>query len=170
MTRNLIVFHVFSGPQKLHKIPTGAKFIIAGQKCINKQLITHVTSAFKLCYSQTKTKTFWAMQNNPLPLECINKINKRKNAKQIRTFDFFTLYTKTPHDKLLDILFKVADVLFKEDARDYITINKQGCTSLSSKKGTHHFVFAKSLLKEEAIKFLLGNCCFLYWKYNDSSN
>ena len=30
------------------------------------------------------------MQNNSLPLECINKVNKRKNAKQINTFDFST--------------------------------------------------------------------------------
>ena len=27
------------------------RFIIAGKKCINKQLIKHVTSAFKLCYT-----------------------------------------------------------------------------------------------------------------------
>ena len=37
---------------KMHKIPSGARFIIAGKKCINKQLNKHVTSAFKLCYSQ----------------------------------------------------------------------------------------------------------------------
>ena len=81
---------------KMHKIPSGARFIIAGRKCINKQLSKHVTSAFKLCYSQidayhkktyyfSGAKTFWVIQNNSLPLECINKISKRKNAKQIRT-------------------------------------------------------------------------------------
>ena len=37
---------------KMHKILSGARFIIAGKKCINKQLSKHVTSAFKLCYSQ----------------------------------------------------------------------------------------------------------------------
>ena len=37
---------------KMHIISSGARFIIAGKKCINKQLIKHVTSAFKLCYSQ----------------------------------------------------------------------------------------------------------------------
>ena len=36
----------------MHKIQSGARFIIAGKKCINKQLSKHVTSAFKLCYSQ----------------------------------------------------------------------------------------------------------------------
>ena len=37
---------------KMNKIPSGPRFIIAGKKCINKQLSKHVTSAFKLCYSQ----------------------------------------------------------------------------------------------------------------------
>ena len=95
-------------------------------------------------------------QNNSLPLEYIKKINKRQNAKQIRTFDFSTLYTKIPHDNLLDILYKVFDFMFKGGTSDYIIINKQGYASWSSKKRGHHFVFTKSLLKE-AIKFLLHN-------------
>ena len=155
---------------KMHKTPSGAIFIIAGKKCINKQLSKHVTSAFKLCYSQidayhkktyyfSGAKTFWVIQCNSLLLECIKKINKRKNAKQISTFDFSTLYTKIPHEKLLDILNKVVDFGFKGGTRDYIIINKQGSTSCSSKKRGHHFVFTKSLLKE-AIKFLLHNCFF----------
>ena len=114
----------------MHKIPPGARFIIASEECINKQLRKHVTSAFKLCYSQiyayhkkryyfSGTKTFWVIQNNPLPLECINNINKRKNDKQINTFDFSTLlYTKIPHDKLLDILYKVVDFVFKGGTSD----------------------------------------------------
>ena len=71
---------------KMHKIPSGARFIVAGKKCINKQLSKHATSAFKQCYSKigayhkkhyfSGTKTFWVIQNNTLPLECINKISK----------------------------------------------------------------------------------------------
>ena len=73
---------------KMHEIPSGARFIIAGKKCINKQLSKHVTSAFTLCYSHidayhkktysSGAKTFWVIQNNSLPLECIKKISKRK--------------------------------------------------------------------------------------------
>ena len=62
----------------------------------------HIT---KKTYYFSETKTFWVTQNNSLSLECIYKINKRKNAKQTSTFDFSTLYTKIPHDKLLDILY-----------------------------------------------------------------
>ena len=58
-------------------------------------------------------KTFWVIQNNSLPLECINKINKRKNAQKISTFNLSTLYTKIIHDKLLDVLYKVVDFVFK---------------------------------------------------------
>ena len=129
----------------MHKIKSGARFIIACKKCINKQLSKHVTSAFKLCYSQidayhkktyyfSGAKTFWVIQNNSLPLECINKINKRKNAKQISTFDFSTLCTKIPYDKLLDILYKVVDFLFKRGTRGCMIINKQCCALWSSKK------------------------------------
>ena len=38
----------------MHKIPSGAKFIIAGNKYI-RQLSKHVTSVFKLCYRQICT-------------------------------------------------------------------------------------------------------------------
>ena len=37
---------------KMHKIPSGPWFITVGKKRISKQLSKHVTSAFKLCYSQ----------------------------------------------------------------------------------------------------------------------
>ena len=43
--------------------------------------------------------------------------------------------------------------MFKEGTRDYIVINKQDYASRSYKKGGHHFVFTKSLLKE-VIKFV----------------
>ena len=43
---------------------------------------------------------------------------QKKNTKQISTFDFSTLYKKISHDKLLDILNKVVDFIFKRSTRD----------------------------------------------------
>ena len=94
------------------------------------------------------TKSFWVIQNNSLPLECISKINKRKNVTQISTFDFSKLYTKIPHDKVLDILYEVVDFMFKGSTRDYTVTNKQDCALWSSKKRGYHFVFTKPLLIE----------------------
>ena len=63
-----------------------------------------------------------------LPSFRIYKQNQqKKNAKQISTFDFSTLYTKIPHNKLLDILYEVVDFVFKGGTRDYIIVNQQGC-------------------------------------------
>ena len=113
----------------------------------------------KKTYYFSRTKTLWVVQNNSLPLEYINKISKRKNAKQISTFDFSTLCTKICHDKLLDILYKVVDFVLKGGTRHYIVIIKQSYASSSSKNREHHFVFTKSLLKK-VIKFPLHNYCF----------
>ena len=62
---------IYSLP-KMHKIPSGARVIVAGKNCINKQLSKHVKSAFRLCFSQIDayykktyfggTKTFWVIQ------------------------------------------------------------------------------------------------------------
>ena len=49
-------------------------------------------------------KTFWTIQNNYPVISSINKLNKRKAAKSMSTFDFSTLCTKIPHDKLLYVL------------------------------------------------------------------
>ena len=89
-------------------------------------------------------KTFWVIQNNSLHLECISEISKRKNAKQINTFDFSTLYTKIPHEKLRNILYKVVDFVFKGGTRDYMIINRKGC---------HH----GHLRKEGITPFLLNH-------------
>ena len=115
---------------KMHKIPSGARSILTGKKWINKQLSKHVTLAFKLCCNQidayykkayyfSGAKTFRVIQNKSFPLECIKKINKTKNAEQISTFAFSTLYTKIPHGKLLDILYIVVNFVFKGGTRNY---------------------------------------------------
>ena len=120
---------------------------------------TQIDSYHKNTYYFGGAKTFWVIKNNSLPLECINKIKRRKNAKQISIFNFSTLHTMIPHDNLLDTLYKVVDFVFTRGTRDYIIIKKQGRASWSSKKRGHHFAFTKSLLKE-AITFLLHNCFF----------
>ena len=53
------------------KIPSGARFIIAGKKCIDKQLSKHVTSAFKLLQPKKCTSR-----------KKILKSTKEKNAKK----------------------------------------------------------------------------------------
>ena len=89
------------------KIPSGARFIIAGKKGSDKQLSKPVTSAFKLWFSQrdayhvkiyyfSGAKTFWGIQSKSLVLEWINKINKRRKWKTNKYIQFFfAMYNDT---------------------------------------------------------------------------
>ena len=96
----------------MHKIPSGARFIIACKKCINKQISKHVPSASNYVTAKRRISKKNIILVGPnllgnrkwLPFFRMYKLNKRKTAKQISTFDFSTLYAKIPHDKLLDIL------------------------------------------------------------------
>ena len=101
----------------------------------------HITKKHYFCGA----KTFWVIQNNSLPLECIKKINKKKNAKQISTFDSSTLYTKIPRDKLLDILYKVVDFVFKGD---YMITNKVVHHGHLRKEGITSFLLNHYLKKQ----------------------
>ena len=46
-------------------------------------------------------------------VERIDKINHRKKAVSVRTFDFSTLYTKIPHHLLKGALCEIVDFCFK---------------------------------------------------------
>ena len=83
---------------------------------------------------------FWVIQNNSLLLECINKIDKRKMQNNL-------------HLKIKIINCLICYIKLQTYFVDL------GCTSWSSKKRGHHFIFTKSLL-QKAIKFLLHNCFF----------
>ena len=122
---------------KKHKNPTGKRFIIASKHCSTKQISTAVSNAFKLIYKQVENfhkkakflsnyNKFWVLQNSTPVIDILNKINKKRNAKSISTFDFSTLYTKLPHNKLIKELSAVIDFAFEGGKCKFIEISKQG--------------------------------------------
>ena len=100
---------------KLHKTPIGSRFIVASNTCATKP-ITEVTSRiFKMIFAHIESfhnkslfysnyKKFWVVQNSFPIVEKVDKINLKRNAKNISTFDFSTLYTTLPHDLLIQVL------------------------------------------------------------------
>jgi len=155
---------------KMHKTPTGKRFIIASKQCSTKQISASVSQVFKLIYRQVENfhknakflsnyNQFWVLQNcNPV-LKALNRINKRQNAKSISTFDFSTLYTKLPHDKLLKELSEVIDFVFECGKCNYIVISQHGTAYWSTKKPKSLIAFSKHSLKK-AVKYLVQNSYF----------
>ena len=77
----------------------------------------HIKAKFLANYNK-----FWIIQNSDPVLHSINKINKKNNAKLISTFDFSTLYTKVPHNKLINELSGIIDIVYEAGASKYIKL------------------------------------------------
>ena len=102
---------------KLHKNPIGSRFIIASPKCSIKTLAKDLTKLFKVFFDMvgkyyfkgkcwSGLKHFWVTQNNKEILNCINKLNSKKQAKifllltlllyilKYHTINYFLSYVK----------------------------------------------------------------------------
>ena len=56
----------------------------------------------------------------------MNKVNKRRKATSISTFEFSTLYAKLPQNKFLTVLNSLIDFCLDEGESKYITVNIYG--------------------------------------------
>ena len=153
---------------KMHKNSVKHRFIVASKTCSTKQLSTLASNAFKLIHRQTENfhrlskfdgnyNKFWVIQNADPVLSTLKKINGKKSAKCISCFDFSTLYTNIPHDKLLNKLNILVDFAFKGRNRNNICLNSNGTAYWGHKAKTK--CFTKQSLKA-SINHLITNCYF----------
>ena len=149
-----------SSPCERH--PSGCRFIIASKRCSTKPLSKAVSSAFKLIFNQverfhTKAKffsnynKFWVLKNADPVISILDNINRKKRAKSIATYDFSTLYTKLPHEKLITQLSKVIDLVYKAGDKKYISISANGKAFWSKKQ--EKCVFLKGFLENSHQSF-----------------
>ena len=108
------------GSPKLHKCPIVLRYIISSKRSSLKPLLKDLTSIFKLFQKQIKgfndkrrlwsrVNGFWVIQNSQPLIDRIEKINKCNKARTLMTFDFTTLYTKIPHNLLIEALNEITD-------------------------------------------------------------
>ena len=154
---------------KMPKNPISFCFIIASPVCSIKPLSKDITSAFQLFYEEVERyhtkgkvssgiKTFWTIQNNYPVIFSINKLNKLKVAQSMSTFDFSTLYTTIPHDKLLYVLNEITGFAFKGGTRDYVTVYNLGAF-WSQSKSKNGRSFSLQEIKS-CLEFLINNSFF----------
>ena len=156
---------------KMHKTPSKARYIVAAAKCTNKALAKDITSVLKMFYRQIENynakmhkmsyiKNFWVVKNKDPVIEGLNYLSNKDKAKSIATYDFSTLYTKIPHNKLLSVLNEITDVCFYGCSYSKIWIEKGNagwCNNPKTK--TNKRIMDKAQIKN-AITYLLDNCYF----------
>jgi len=153
---------------KMHKTPSSCRFIIASRHCSTKPLSKSISSVFKLIFNQIENfhknakflnnyNKFWVLQNSDPIIDTLKNINRKRRAKSIATYDFSTLYTKLPHNKLIFQLSKVIDLAYKGGDKKFIRVTENGHAFWSkTKKGVS---FSKAALKI-AVSHLIENCYF----------
>ena len=166
---------------KMHYNPPRARFIIASSSCSTKPLSKVASSIFKKIFCQVRNfhkkstfyknyNRFWVIENSSPIIEKLTRINERKNAKDISTYDFSTLYTKLEHENLIQNLNEIIDFAFKggkkkAEYRKYITVTKYA-TFFTKKKRAGENSFTKQEVKQlvsHLIKetyFEIGNLLF----------
>lgn len=146
----------------MHKYRAGFRFIIASKLCSTKKIKIGVT--YFQTYSQTENfhknakylsnhNKFWVLRTSNLMTKSLNKVNIKKRTKPIATYDFSTLYTKLPYDKLSSSF----DFTFKGN-KSYVRILTNG-KAFRRKEVKGGAGFSKASLKT-AVTFVIEICYF----------
>ena len=153
---------------KMHKTPIKARFIVAAPKCTVKPLSKAITKIFKMFFNKIEAynaksrffsgvNTFWVVQSNKQVTKSLRSLNKYGKARSINTFDFSTLYTKIPHDNLLEVLDSIIDFCFEGTDKKFINVTNWSASFV--KKSSNNMCFTKQKVKN-AVKYLLNHCFF----------
>ena len=103
----------------MHKTPSKQRFIAASYSCSTKTVSSILTKVLKLIYQSHKFycdrihaytgyNCMWIIQNSLEIHEVLHTC--RSKARNLQTYDFSTLYTSIPHDKLKE---KVSSLVIK---------------------------------------------------------
>ena len=148
---------------KMHS-PIKARFIIVSPKSsvnpLSQELhqffdffIDKIESYNDKCTFFSGLNTFWVVQNNKPITDAINKLNERNKANSISNFDFSTLYTKLPHNKLLMVLHHLIEFCFDGGENKFIQINKFGARWI--REVNNNRIFFSKLKIKDAVSYLL---------------
>ena len=166
---------------KMHYSPPRCRFIVASSMCSTKPLSKLASTIYKHIFNQVQTfhrkstfyknyNRFWVIENSFPVIEKLTKLNERKKARNISTYDFSTLYTKLPHDELIENLDEIVDFVFKggnkkkDGNRKYLTVRGSFTYWTKKQHGKDSFTRAQiKLLTSHLIKetyFKIGNLLF----------
>ncbi len=120
---------------KMHKNPTGFRFIIASKQNPLKKTAKTLTKILKVimdthfAYNRkirlyTGINRMWICQNNAEILKEIEKVNNRNGARNVDSFDFSTLYTKINLEDLAEKLKHCIRIAFKGGNNQKITVGR----------------------------------------------
>jgi hypothetical protein len=152
---------------KMHKTPPKQRFIAASNMCTTKPISNIITKCLKLIlaqhrkycntiYHRTKVNMMWIVDNNKDVLNTIDVLNDNKNAKNVNTYDFSTLYTKIQHDDLKAKMKWIIDKAYYNHTKQFIYVpNNPNINATWNKRNNATKISKDKLI--EYIEYLIDN-------------
>ena len=136
---------------KMHKKPySKQRYIAASYACTTKDISAVLTKCLKLIEKQHRIigrqyeknygiNPMWILHNSTSVHKSFATFNLKKEAKDIRTYDFTTLYTSIPHRQLRKELRWVIKEAFNSSKHSFISVYKHNASWTNSPgKDTEH--------------------------------
>ena len=131
------------------------------QKCVKYK--------FDFDFKWKRSSGFWVIDNSVNVHNSLNVINQVRGAKSVNTFDFSTLCTMIPHDKLIERmrLVVLVEMAFKISKKPFLRINKSTATwaaKLPAKTKLMYYTTDHDIFKwlTSKLKVLLDNIIYIY--------
>src|SRR5271170_4379908 len=158
---------------KMHKNPSKQRFIAASHCCTTKPVSALITKCLKLVQqahkiycdrikSYTGFNFMWIIENSMEVQKLMQKSSKNK-PRNIKTYDFSTLYTSIPHDKLKHEIKLLIQKAFSGMNKKYIKVT-QSRAYWSNKKTPHAFTVTCDLLTH-LVEWLIDNTYVIVVKF-----
>ena len=125
---------------------------------IFKVIFHHKRRYFRKAGFFSGIKNFWCVDSNAEITETFDRISHKNNAKSISTFDFSTLYTKIPHDKLIEVLSSIVDSTYNDTTRKYMSVGNKRAYWVKGIRNTR-FLYSMNVVKD-CLKFLIKDAYF----------
>ena len=155
---------------KLHKNPYSHRFITSGRGCATQPLSIHVGYCLKTVLNiirnnnkfQRKTSNInkcFVIDNRTPVTNHIKQCNISKTIQSVSTYDFKTLYTSIPHDKLKQSLATTIRSAFNSRKKKFIGVT--GTKAMLTDERKHPFSLSlKQLI--ECVNFIIDNSFITY--------
>jgi hypothetical protein len=152
---------------KMHKKPySKQRYIAASARCSTKPLSAVLTKCLKLIERQHRIigqryftnhgiNPMWIIDNSTTVHSMIADLNRKKQIRNIRTYDFSTLYTSIPHKQLKTRLALVIKDAFTASNKSFISVYKNDARWTDSPKEKTLSLDCKKVIK--LLNWLIDN-------------
>lgn len=155
---------------KLHKNPFSYRFITSGRGCSTqplsiqvgyclKTILKIVRNNAKFHRKKNKVNKCFVIDNRDPITAFIKKSNQNNTIHSVSTYDFKTLYTSIPHDKLKQSLISTIRSAFNSRKMKFISVTGFKAT-LSDKKKSGFSLTIQQLI--ECVNFLIDQSYISY--------